>query len=527
MQKNNNNLKFKGKFSKFEYKDLIGFNNFKLYSKVANLRQKFYSIYSNIIWPEKRDVEESLQRQLHKAKMAPLIKLKKAIFESKKWLVRPFKFFYGELFANYSRFIKHRSLSRFMLKSKPFYNLPDSRIAESRKIWAEKHYEDLKNKFNVLDVAVLKAKFPLMKPEKIKLSRIQFAKLIEKTRLQRKIRIKRVKKLSRRFAKKGLSTRLKNRLRARLIKGSNKRIWTTRKFIDKVKSKAILSRLVRKRIYRWALTPKKYKKTKKRSSFKSRFKILSETIKIKMLKRRLKRLKFFKKGNAYIEKRIKKKINRILSKIRIKILRQKRRDEKKKIKKVQSAKKSSIKTNKKNKNKKFILKKTSFAVFKYYYTFFKQDLWIATLFAAFNKNGKKKLAINYYLNIIIFLKKKYSKSSTYIIPLYFSQVMAAVIPMFGYKPVKKRGKFYKYPYFAGKEKSLSRVKQCKALSIRWIKLAVKHRGRSELTLFLKIWSVLELTRMNRSGACILRKKFYRVFAVKKGHTHLNRLAKWI
>ena len=179
------------------------------------------------------------------------------------------------------------------------------------------------------------------------------------------------------------------------------------------------------------------------------------------------------------------------------------------------------------KRKKFPIRRAIFKTFKHFYIFFKQQQWLAALFSVFNKNGRKKVAINYYLNIIIFLKKKFKKSSTFFVPLYFNQVMMNVMPWFGFRTVVKKRKRYRYPYVAFSDNSVQRFRQNKQLSIKWIKLAIFHPLRTELTIFLKLWSVLQITRTHRGWACFLRHKYQKSFLKKKGWLQLRWAARWI
>lgn len=105
--------------------------------------------------------------------------------------------------------------------------------------------------------------------------------------------------------------------------------------------------------------------------------------------------------------------------------------------------------------------------------------------------------------------------------------MMHVMPFYGYKRVAKRGKFYRYPYMAGKDRSVKRFKQHKSLSIRWIKKSVYSPKRSELSIFLKLWSVLQETRQNIGHATYLRRRYHRFFLRTKSYKKLHWLARWI
>lgn len=488
MQKNNNSLK-KYLNTKFLNSTSSTLKSIELQKKIGPLGPTLenFSVRVN----KALDVmhSEEIRKKFDKILLERYTQKLRESRSSARWQLRLARFVFVQIIANISVFRNNWKTSRFSTpRWKLGFNLKARQKIEDS-IITKNYREKMKKKFNLQYFEKFMLHFNVFKVTKFRLSFYKYAK--RSIIFDPAIRLK--KPIFKKIAK-------KKKKKKKLIKIGYEKNTLKKEFILDLKSKKKLkleNKLKRKNDLKQANKLKQEDKSEQENKLKSK-----------------KKLKSFNSA----------KINNGLSQVfesgvDKKVLKNNK-------KKTYEEKRESFVLGALRKRNEYLIP-NRFKAFKYYYLHFRQQQWLASLFSFFNKNGKKKIAINYYLNIIIFLKKKYNKSSTFFIPIFFNQILFYVTPLMGYKTVIKKRKRYRYPYVAFSDNSIQRFRQNKALSIIWIKRAIFHPDRSELTIFLKLWSVLQITRINKGFACRLRRKYHFILCKKKTYIQLHWAGRWI
>lgn len=164
------------------------------------------------------------------------------------------------------------------------------------------------------------------------------------------------------------------------------------------------------------------------------------------------------------------------------------------------------------------VKKPRFLYLSSYVKNFNYMKWIYLIFMSFVKKGKKTLNLKFYLNILIFLKKKYRTKLhlNNIFHLFFLQIFYSAVPSINYLTITKRKSATLIPFPNLNKKN--QKKKMLALSLRWFRNSLQLRR--EKTIFLKIFSELLDIRLYRSSVIQNKKKFYKQFFVSKAYKKL-------